>query len=293
MTAVVSSGVRAGIEETAERLAAAGIEEPHSEAEALVSASLGGTPRHLLYTGERDLTPAERDRLARLIGRRLTGEPLQYITGEAAFRLLTLAMDRRAFIPRPETEGLVEVALQLTPTRVPATVLDAGTGSGAIALSLAVECPAWTVLAVDASPAALELARENAARYDVSAVTWIEADVGGFGFWRHLPPLDLLISNPPYVSIAEWEELPAGIRDFEPAAALLAGPEGMDLIGPILDGASMRVKPGGHIVMEIGETQGEMVRERARRAGLGDLRIAPDLTGRPRYFIATQPERGG
>ncbi len=292
MTSVVATGLRLRVEETAARLSEAGCDEPRSEAEALVSTAAGSVPRHLLYTEERDLSPDERERLEALLERRLRGEPLQYITGQAAFRLLTLAVDRRALIPRPETEGLVEVALQLVPTNAPATVLDAGTGSGAIAISLAMECPAWTILAADASPAALELARENAARYDVTSVEWIEADLAGYGIWRHLPPLDLLISNPPYVSEAEWDRLPVEIRDYEPRAALLAGPEGLDLIIPILEGASMRVRPGGTVVMEIGERQGERVIEATRRAGFDDIRIAPDLAGRPRYLIAIQPRRG-
>jgi len=292
MTAVTTTGLRLRVEECSARLAAAGFEEPRSEAEALVSAAAGGLPRHLLYATESDLTDDQHARLETFIQRRLAGEPLQYITGEAAFRLLTLRVDRRALIPRPETEGLVEVALRLVPTHGPATVLDAGTGSGAIAISLAMECPAWTILAADASPAALELARENAERYDVSGVEWIEADLSNFSVWRFLPPLDLLISNPPYVSEDEWGDLPVEISEHEPRSALLAGPEGLDLILPILDGASMRVKPGGIVVMEIGEKQGERVAEAAREAGFTDIRIAPDLAGRPRYLIATQPLRG-
>ena len=280
--------MRQRLEEIAVRLAEAGLEAPRSEAEGLLSEALGDVPRHLLYQEDRELSAEEQRKLEEYISRRLEGEPLQYITGEAAFRLLTLRIDRRALIPRPETEGLVEVAMRLMGSNKEAVVLDAGTGSGAIALSLAMECPTWHVLAAEVSPAAMELARENAERYDLTQIQWLEADITKLDFWRLLPPLDLVISNPPYVSEAEWEGLPPEIREFEPKGALVAGPQGLDIISPLLDGASMRTKPGGLVLMEIGETQGEAVSELARQVGLTDIRVAPDLSGRPRYLIAMQ-----
>jgi len=276
------------LEKISERLSEAGIEAPGVEAERLLSAALGDVPRHLLYQEERELTDDEHDLLEHCLARRLQGEPLQYVTGEAAFRLLTLQVDRRALIPRPETEGLVEVALRLMGSNRQALVLDAGAGSGAIALSLAVECPGWRIVAAEISPAALELARENADRYDVGQVEWLEADITRLDFWRHLPPLDLVVSNPPYVTEAEWEELPREIREYEPKVALVAGPRGLDVISTILEGASMRLKPGGLIVIEIGDTQGDEVMELARINGFADVRVAPDLSARPRYLIALQ-----
>ena len=293
MTGVVSTGVRHQLEKISERLASAGIEAPGVEAEGLLAAALGEVPRHLLYQEERDITAEEHARLEAFLNRRLDGEPLQYITGEAAFRLLTLKVDRRALIPRPETEGLVEVAIRLMGSNRQAMVLDAGTGSGAIALSLAMECPLWNVLAAEVSPAALELARENADRIEVGQIEWLEADITRFDFWRHLPPLDLVVSNPPYVTEAEWEDLPREIRDYEPKVALTAGPDGLDCIAPLLEGASMRLKPGGLIVVEIGETQGEAVSELARMNGFVDVRVAPDLAARPRYLIALQKRNEG
>lgn len=289
MTAVVSVALRYRLEEVAERLAEAGIEAPRTEAEGLVSATLDIKQRYALYGEDRDLSIEEIEKLERVVQRRLEGEPLQYITGKAAFRLLTLKVDRRALIPRPETEGLVEVALRLMGSNQQAVVLDAGTGCGPIALSLAMECPTWTVLAADASPAALELAQENADRYDIRNIQWFEADVTRLAFWRIMPPLDLLISNPPYVTEQEWEELAPEISEHEPRAALVAGEEGLDIITSIFDGASMRIKPGGLLVMEIGENQGDPVMLLARSAGLADMRIAPDLSGMPRYLIARQP----
>jgi release factor glutamine methyltransferase len=289
MTAVTSTALRYRLEDVAERLEAAGIEAPQIEAEGLVSAVLGIKHRHSLYGEERDLSLEEIEKLDKIVQRRLEGEPLQYITGEAAFRLLTLKVDRRALIPRPETEGLVEVVLQLMGSNQQAVALDAGTGCGPIALSLAMECPAWSVLAMDASPAALELAQENADRYDLRNIQWFEADITKLDFWRMMPPLDLLISNPPYVKEEEWDDLDPEIREHEPRAALVAGEDGLDVIAPLLDGASMRIKPGGLLAMEIGESQGEEVMELARSVGLADIRVAPDLSGRPRYLIARQP----
>ncbi len=288
MSAVVSTGLRHLLEKISERLAAAGIEAPGVEAEGLLSAALGDVPRHLLYQEEREITDDEQVILEQFISRRLAGEPLQYITGEAAFRLLTLQIDRRALIPRPETEGLVEVALRLMGSNRQALVLDAGTGSGAIALSLAVECPQWRIVAAEISPAALELARENADRYDVGQIEWLEADITRLDFWRHLPPLDLVVSNPPYVTVEEWEELPREIREYEPKVALVAGPRGFDVISALLEGASTRVKPGGLVVIEIGDTQGDEAIELARINGFVDARVAPDLSARPRFLIALQ-----
>jgi len=293
VTAVVSTGLRHLLEKISERLAAAGIEAPGVEAEGLLSAALGDVPRHLLYQEELEITDDQQVILEQFISRRLSGEPLQYITGEAAFRLLTLQVDRRALIPRPETEGLVEVALRLMGSNRQALVLDAGTGSGAIALSLAVECPQWRIVAVEISPAALELARENADRYDVGQIEWLEADITRLDFWRHMTPLDLVVSNPPYVTEDEWDELPREIRDYEPRVALVAGPRGLDVISALLEGASTRVKPGGLVVIEIGDTQGDEVVELARINGFVDARVAPDLSARPRYLIALQRRNDG
>ena len=290
MTGVVSVCLRHRLEEVAERLSEAGIEAPQTEAEGLLQAAVGAKHRQAIYQEERDLSPEESEQLESFVQRRLGGEPLQYITGEAAFRLLTLNVDRRSLIPRPETEGLVEVVMRLMGSNQQAVALDAGAGCGPIALSLAMECPSWTVLATDNSPAALELACENALRYDLRHIQWLEADVTKLEFWRLLQPLDLMISNPPYVTEEEWEQLPLEIRDFEPRGALVAGPEGLEVIGPLLDGASIRVKPGGLVAIEIGQTQGDAATGRADVAGLVDIRVAPDMSGRPRYLIARQPQ---
>jgi release factor glutamine methyltransferase len=285
---IATTGVRDALDEIARQLADAGLDAPQTEAEALLASVLGAGSRHELYLEERDLSGGEMERLERVLVRRLSGEPLQYITGEAAFRGLTLSVDCRALIPRPETEGLVGVALQLMGAQEKPTVLDAGTGSGAIALALAVERSSWKILAADVSGAALELAQENAERYDAYQVEWMEADITSLGFWRLLPPLDLVISNPPYVAEAEWNELPVEICNHEPPRALLAGPDGLDVIRPLLEGASMRVKPGGLVVVEIGQTQSDKVMQLASLHGFVDVRVAPDLSGHPRYLIAEQ-----
>ncbi|MFO7769474.1 MAG: peptide chain release factor N(5)-glutamine methyltransferase [bacterium] len=292
MTALVSATLRQRIDETAARLEEAGLESPRAEAEALLEAVTGIPHRHALYQADRDLTSEESEHLDEMIVRRLAGEPLQYIAGEAAFRMLTLTADRRALIPRPETEGIVDLSLRLGDRDAPLEVLDACTGGGAVALAMAMEAPRWSILAADASPAALELARENHERYEMARVQWLEADVTSFAFWRMIPPLDLVVSNPPYVRTGEWEDLPREIREHEPREALEAGPGGMDVIAPLLEGASMRVKPSGHIIVEIGETQSEPVQETARSLGFQEVRTAPDLSGRPRYLIARQRTGG-
>ncbi len=288
MTEVVTASIRQRIDEVARRLAEAGLEAPQAEAEGLLCAAVGINSRHALYLEDRDLTPAEAATINGFITRRLAGEPLQYITGEAAFRLLTLIADRRALIPRPETEGLVELAFRLMGSQENVVALDACAGSGAIALSLANERLTWRVIGAELSPAALELARENARRHQMERIQWLEADVTDLGFWRILPALDLVIGNPPYVAESEWDDLPVEIRDHEPQRALLAGAAGLDVILPLLEGAAMRVKPGGLLLAEIGETQGEAVIEQAQRVGFVDVRIAPDLSARPRYLIAEQ-----
>lgn len=293
MNQLVTTRFRHLLDEVAGRLAESGIEAPQAEAEALLVAVTGVGSRHALYLEGRDLTPEEAGHLERLLLRRLGGEPLQYITGEAAFRQLTLKVDHRALIPRPETEGMVEVALRLIGSREGVVALDAGTGNGAIALSLAIERPTWMIVAADVSGAALELARENAERYHLHQVEWIEADVTSLGFWRIMPALDLVISNPPYVAETEWDALPVEVRDHEPARALLAGREGLEVIGPLLEGASMRVKPGGLVIVEIGASQADAATALATAAGFVDIRVAPDLSARPRYLIAEQRRSAG
>ena len=209
------------------------------------------------------------------------GEPLQYVLGRWAFRGLDLAVDRRALIPRPETEILVEVALSIC--AAPRRAVDLGTGTGAIALSIADECRKAEVWAVDSSPDALSLARAN----DVHGrVNFVEGD-----WYGALPPemkgaFDLIVSNPPYVSEPEYEALDPVVREWEPRAALVSGPNGLECLGTVVGGALDWLAPGGLLALECAPHQVEAVLSRCRVVGLQDATAHPDLTGRARVVTA-------
>lgn len=288
MNAVIADSLRRLVYETADQLAKAGCENPQVEAEWLLAAAIDQPHRHMLYLEERVPEPAQRAHLARMVDRRRQGEPVAYITGETFFRMLRLSVDRRVLIPRPETEGLIDLVLESWPGDSSGIILDAGTGSGAIALALAMEAPAATIVAVDISADALEVARDNQRRYPDLRVEWIQADLARPGFWRTLPVVDLVTGNPPYVARNEWEALPDQVRQWEPHLALDGGTEGLDLIAAILQGAAMRLRPGGRVLLEIGEKQAEQAVSLAHAHGFEQVRVAPDLAGRPRYLIAHQ-----
>jgi release factor glutamine methyltransferase len=230
---------------------------------------------------------AERFRV--LLARRMAGEPLQYVLGAWAFRQLDLLVDRRVLIPRPETEWVVEQALGVLPEG-DAIVVDLGTGSGAIALSIAWErWPDVRVVATDASADAVAVARANLAGLGRRG-TGVELHQGSW--WDAVPgdlrgAIDLVVSNPPYV--APSEQLPPEVRDWEPLDALVPGPTGLEALEVILGGAAAWLAPGGWVVCEIGEAQGAAVTALAETAGLADVEIRPDLTGRDRMVVAQRP----
>lgn len=220
-----------------------------------------------------------------------SGEPLQYVLGEWSFRRIELAVDHRALIPRPETELVVEAALEKLdeagPTR---TVADLGTGSGAIGLSLAAELPldGTTVWITDANPDALELARANVAGVGRGATnvrvelgSWFEALPAGVAF-------DAIVSNPPYVADGS-PDLDPSVLDWEPAAALFAGPDGLDDIRHLVAGAPAHLVPGGWLIMEIGADQGPAVRALFESAGYREVEIRRDLAGHDRIALGRRP----
>ncbi len=230
--------------------------------------------------------------LADRLDRRAAGEPLQYVLGRWSFRRLDLIVDRRVLIPRPETEGVVEVALQELRRTAPASrpvVVDLGTGSGAIGLSVVAEHPRATVWATDASPDALDVARANLAGLGGSAaarVTLVEGD-----WWDALPgrlrgTVDLVVSNPPYVATGEMAGLDTEVADWEPRRALESGPDGLDDIAAILAGAPDWLVPDGSAVIEMAPHHSARVVDLARGAGFGHVEIRPDLAGRPRTLLA-------
>jgi release factor glutamine methyltransferase len=224
-----------------------------------------------------------------MVERRAAGEPLQYVLRRWGFRTLDLFVDRRVLIPRPETEVVVEVAireLRRIDSRRP-LVADLGTGSGAIALSIAVEVPGAHVWATDVSADALAVARANlaglaspaAVRVRIERGRWFDALPGAFR-----GEFNVVVSNPPY--IAEGEVLPAEVAEWEPRSALVAGPAGTEAIAEIVAGASAWLAPAGAAVVEIAPHQADDARALACDAGFGDVDVRPDLNGRARVLVA-------
>jgi release factor glutamine methyltransferase len=218
---------------------------------------------------------ASEARFEELVRRRRAGEPLQYLEGTVQFGPLELLADRRALIPRPETELLWEMAVQQVVS--PSLIVDLCTGSGNLALALKHAFPEARVYATDIAEEALSLAEENASR------TGLEVDFLKGDLFEPLPPelrgrVDLLVANPPYVSEAEFAELPTEVRDHEPYQALVAGPRGDEVVRRIIEEAPGWLADGGWLLCEISPTL----------SLAGDFEIRPDLTGRPRVLVARQ-----
>jgi release factor glutamine methyltransferase len=250
-----------------------------------------------------------RARLEAMVNRRLAGEPLQYVLGRWSFRGLDLLVDPRVLIPRPETEVVAEVAIAEVRRRgaggrgsadrsagqgPPAgcTVADLGTGSGAIALALAAELPGAEVWATDVSPAALEVARVNLAALLPEAASRVHF---AGGMWYEALPaglrgrLTVIVSNPPYVTEAEFSTLPAEVRDHEPVGALVAGPSGRECLEELVTGGLDWLAPGGTIVLELAPDQAAPLREVAEATGYDAVAIKRDLPGRDRVLVAHRP----
>lgn len=278
--------------ETTERLSAGGIGSAAQEARWLIEEITGMEGAELILGLDRAATQRGVARLDALVARRLSGEPIQHVLSRWGFRRLDLLCDARALIPRPETEQVVEVALgQLDrvladrPIGYRATVADLGTGTGAIALSIATERPGTDVWAVDRSPAALAVARANLTGLGMAGAnvrlvegSWFDALPGDLA-----GTLDLVVTNPPYV--AAHEPLVASVRDWEPLEALIAGPTGLEAYEVLLPEVVRWLVPGGAFVAEIGATQSREVVALADSAGLVDLRIEPDLAGLDRTLV--------
>lgn len=285
MSPALESGARAADALTAVEatLREAGVPDARREASRLAEAAWGLAPGGARLAPDRRVAPAAVGRLDELARRRAAGEPLAYVVGAIGFRRLTLGIDRRALIPRPETELLVELALD----RVQGgTVADVGTGSGAVALALADEGRFDRVLGTDLSEAALALARENGGRTGLR-VEWRLGDL--------LAPLegealDLLVANPPYLTAAEYAALDPAVRDWEPALALASGADGMDATRRILDGGRSVVRRGGWVALEVDCQRAADVARLAAGFGWTDAAVYPDLYGRARTVLARRSE---
>jgi release factor glutamine methyltransferase len=259
------------------------VESPLPTAEILLAKVLG-IDRAGLYSREEGLSTVEAKRFGRALCQRCVGVPLQHLTGEQGFRRLTLVVKPGVFIPRPETEILVELALAAVADVSAPVVVDVGTGTGAVALAIKDERPDARVLAIDVSPAAVALARENAIRsnLDVEVVSGHLLDPVPVALRG---AVDLVVSNPPYVEEHELAALPPDVR-ADPITALAGG---VAVFEPLFTQASEALRPGGAVAVEIGETQGSAVRAAAARAGFVAIEVGPDLAGRDRVVTARMP----
>jgi release factor glutamine methyltransferase len=237
-----------------------------------------------LVARSRSLNETQERRYREYLARRLGREPVQRILGYAYFRNLKLRLSKETLIPRPDTESVVGVALESIDRRGPGVaVLDLGTGSGAIALSIAQERPYCRVLATDESGAALRTARTNAAGAGVE-VEFRRADVAR-GLEDLRGSIDVLVSNPPYVRSGDLRHLAPEVRDWEPLAALDGGPDGLDFYRRIFAEVPPLLAGGADVVLETGDGQAEAVLELGRRAGFEPLEVRPDLAGSPRAVV--------
>jgi release factor glutamine methyltransferase len=266
--------VGVALHHAAERLAESGSDTARGDAEWLLGRVLGRTRSELHLHRDDPLAAPEREALEALVARRAAGEPLQYVLGEWGFRRLALAVDRRALIPRPETEVVVERCLALLDGRDAPRVLDVGTGSGAIALALADEHPGARVTGIDVSEEALALARENAARTGLD-VTFRRHDL-----FEGLPERDweLVVANPPYVRPEELPGLGRGVTDWEPGLALVDRGHTEALVA----GARAGLRPGGALVLETHAEAAAATAALLAGHGFADVTTTRDLAGRER-----------
>lgn len=284
---------REAISKTSGYLDSHGVPDPFVAAELLAARLLKCRRGSLAAALETEPQERHIEALRRAMLRLKSGEPLQYVLGEWDFRHLTLKCDRRALIPRPETEGLASLVLKdlddlsIFPERP--LVVDVGTGTGAIALSLAKEAKRpVSVLATDVSEDAIALAKENAALAGLSdKVHFAVAD--GLDDFDEPESFDAIVSNPPYISTAEYSALDPRVKDFEPRIALDAGPSGLEFYERYLADALNLLKPNGRVFFEIGFSQGPDVLHLMESFGFRDASISKDLAGLDRYATARLP----
>lgn len=265
-----------------------GIESPRLTIELLLAHVLQKKRLQLYLEFERELEPATLDRLRELVKRRVAGEPLQYVTGEVEFCGLKLTVDRRVLIPRPETELLVEVVLKRLASGVaterPLTVVDVGTGSGCMALALAQKLPAAQVIGLDISAEALEVAQANARALGLEKnVRFFQSDL--LSNFTSSAPVDVVVSNPPYVSRGDHAKLPKEVKDFEPECALVAGADGLEVYRRLLPAARLALSPGGFLALEMGAGQRAAVAELAIGAGYDVSEVVKDFQGHERVLV--------
>ncbi len=266
------------------------IEHPRLNAELLLGKVLDLTRIELYTNFERPLRAEELQVYREFLNRRAGQEPLQYITGETEFMSLPFRVDPRVLVPRPETEILVEEALSLLPENGIAEVLDIGTGSGCIAVSLAYYRPAIRVTAVDVSSEALEVARSNARLHQAEErIRFYQMDLLSEDFLNKVEgPFDLVVSNPPYIRKDEWDELPREVREFEPVTALCDGGDGLLFYRALAGKADALLKKGGRLLVEVGYRQATDVGTILREASFNYHKVVPDLNEIERVIVTAR-----
>ena len=255
-----------------------GIDSPRLDAELLLADILKVDRVGIYLNYDRPLEVEELNLIRPLVKKRGQREPLQYLLGFTEFWSRRFRVSEDVLIPRPDTEILVEEALRHA-TSPQGCLLDVGTGSGAIAISLAGELPAWQVSGLDLSPSALDVARENGALNNLpDKIEWINGDLACLPEQTY----DLIVSNPPYIAADEWDELMPEVRCHEPRMALLAEENGLICYRLLASQASTRLAKGGWLLVEIGSTQGAAVKQLFSEAGLQDIYLREDYGGLPR-----------
>lgn len=260
---------------------------PTLDAELLLIHILKVSRTYLIIHPEQQLSAEQRQQFVNFLRRRQQGEPVAYITGHQGFWSLDLQVSKDTLIPRPETELLIELALQQLPQNSAIKVADLGTGSGAIALALASERPAWQIYATDTSTAALKIAQQNALNLALSRIRFFQGD-----WFDALPSHDFtaIISNPPYLAEND-PHLHASGLPFEPISALTAPEAGLKAIRELIEQAQAYLLPGGWIMLEHGYNQMEVVQELFRKNAYTDIHSQKDLNGQWRCSIARKPRQ--
>ena len=286
-----SSSVGALVSEVSALLQPSFGDDAHREARELIAA-LYDMPRHWpLVAPDHPLGERDRARALRAAARRAKGAPMQYAVGQAAFRHLTLDVDERVLIPRPETERLVDLVLDRLRDAPGGIVVDVGTGSGAIALALASEGRADTIIGTDISLDALAVARANVRRCAPVLRTPVELRAGSLLGAVPERPLRAVVSNPPYISWDERDALPASVRDWEPAVALYSDADGMATTARLVREAGAALEAGGLLALEIDVRRASVAAELVATDGAYEqVQVVLDLTGRERFVVARRRE---
>jgi len=271
----------------------AGVENAAQESRWLVADALGLEGHHLASKAEQPVSAEQWEHAGSLVSRRAAREPLQYILGTQEFCGLEFQVSSAVLIPRPETEVLVQETLRAVDLDNESVLVDMGTGSGCVAITLATILGKARIVAVDRSPEALAVAKDNAERHAVAEkIQWVEGDLlSALRGLEMAGAVDVIASNPPYIAEADWAGLQPEVREFEPRSALFSGPKGTEFHERLLRESKEFLAPGGSLVMEIGQGQYMAVRQMAEHiGGYAPLRVVEDEAGIERVVIATWME---